>query len=145
MRERERVSVKFTKPSLAQQSFKDECDINNIMARYERTGMIEHVNTYQGQYGDFIGFPDYHEAMNAVKEAENMFMTLPSSIRERFDNNPETFLAFAQDENNQDEMIRLGLIPAPRPPSSMPSSVEDAPAKPVKPKATAQKEATSDD
>lgn len=145
MRERERVTVKFTKPSLAQQSFKDECDINNIMAKYERTGMIEHVNQFQGQYGDFIGFPDYHQAMNAVKEAESMFMTLPSSIRERFNNNPETFLAFAQDENNQDEMIRMGLIPAPRPPSSMPSNGEAAPAKPVKPKAKAQADTTSEE
>lgn len=134
---RERVQVTFTKPSRTQQSFAAECDINNIMARYERTGVLEHVNTYQGNYGDFIGFPDYHQAMNAVREAETMFMTLPSSIRERFANSPEAFLQFAQDEANHDEMVRLGLIPAPRPPSSLPSSVEDAQAKPVKPKASA--------
>lgn len=130
-RERERVTIKFTKPSMTQQSFKDECDINNIMAKYERTGIVDHVSQFQGQYGDFIGFPDYHTAMNAIRQADEMFMTLPSSIRERFNNSAEAFLQFAQDPDNYEEMVRMGLIPAPRP-TLMPSDGEAAPAKPVK-------------
>lgn len=148
MRERERVTVTFKKPSRTQQSFKDECDINNIMARYERTGIVDHLAKYEGQYGDFIGYPDYHVAMNRVAAADAMFMTLPASLRERFGNSAEAFLQFAQDPANELELIDMGLMPR-RPVEAMPSSVADAPAKPVKtePKAKSAepKEASSEE
>jgi len=38
-----------------------------------------------------------------------MFNDLPSSIRSRFGNDPAAFLDFVQDENNADEMVKLGL------------------------------------
>ena len=41
--------------SMTKQSFADECDINNIMKRYIKDGVVNHLNTYQGNYGDFTG------------------------------------------------------------------------------------------
>jgi len=125
---RKRFEKTFTQPSLANQSMKDECDVNVIMRRYEQTGILQHVARVEGRYGDYIGYPDFQEAMNAVTEAQEMFMTLPASIRDRFGNSPEAFLAFAQDENNLEEMTRMGLLP---------SSVADAPAEPEQASASA--------
>jgi len=112
---RVRVAKHFPLPSLAKQSFKDECNINTIMGKYDKTGLIEHLNTHQGQYGDFVGFQDYQTSLNQILEADEMFMSIPSKIRSRFQNDPEKFLQFAQDPENLDQMIEMGLA-RPKPP-----------------------------
>ena len=45
-------SITFTEPSLTRQSFKDECDVNQIVKRYTETGMINHIPRTPAQYGD---------------------------------------------------------------------------------------------
>lgn len=108
--ERSRVSYETRGPSMTKQSMKDECDINNILKGYMRNGIIEHVKTVQGRYGDFASAPEYHDAMNIVVEAQNMFATLPAKIRNRFENDPAAFLDYAQDPSNEAEMRELGLL-----------------------------------
>ena len=39
-------------PSMTKQSFKDECDINKIMAKFQKTGAIEHYAKHAPSYGD---------------------------------------------------------------------------------------------
>ena len=39
-----------------------------------------------------------------------MFMALPSKVRREFDDDPGTFLDFANDPKNTDRMIELGLV-----------------------------------
>lgn len=112
--ERNRVQFKTKGDSLTHQAHKRECDINQIMLKWQKTGVIEHANTYAGRYGDFTNVPnDYHEAMNAVLNAQEMFMTLPSSVRKQFDNDPGQFLDFATDPKNADKMVEMGLAHAP--------------------------------
>lgn len=108
-----RHRLEFPLPSLAKQSFRDEANINNIMARYERTGIIEHQNKFNGQYGDFTSDLDYHGAMNQVIAAQNMFETLPAKVRAKFNNDPGQFLEFADNPENSDELIEMGLASAP--------------------------------
>lgn len=91
------------------QSFKAECDINAIMARYIKTGVIEHTARYAPQYGDFSDVKSYQEALHAVQEADAMFMSLPAQVRAKFDNDAGKFLDFVQDPSNVDEMGKLGL------------------------------------
>jgi len=95
--------------SRAKQSMKDECDINNILRQYQKTGVIEHIRENQGQYIDLPEVPDYQEAMNIVIAAGEAFDSLPGSVRQRFDNNAEAFLSFMDDEANLDESVELGL------------------------------------
>ncbi|AXL14660.1 internal scaffolding protein [Microviridae sp.] len=98
--------------SLTHQSMADECDINKIMEKWQKTGILDHTNTFEGQYGDFTDVPsDYHDAMNQVLEANDMFATLPSSIRKKFMNDPGQFLDFVENPENREEMQKLGLIP----------------------------------
>lgn len=97
--------------SRAKQSFTDECDINQIMAKYQHTGLLDHVVTYGGSYADMPSNLDFHESMNLITEAQELFQSLPSSIRTRFQNSPEAYLAFCSDDANADEMRSMGLLP----------------------------------
>lgn len=116
--EQVRPVKEFRRPSRTKQAFRDECDINNIMRRYEKDGLIAHVARVNGSYGDFTDPPSYQEALNKVISAQDMFMTLPAKLRFRFGNDPQQFLAFVQDEANAEEMYALGLAvkKAPEPP-----------------------------
>ncbi len=96
---------------MAKQSFKDECDINNIMDQYRRNGIVDHVSEYAGQYGDFGNSVSFHEASNEVASAKSMIMSLPSNIREEFQNDPAQFLDFVSAEENWPAMQEMGLVP----------------------------------
>jgi len=102
-------TIKFSKPSLTKQSFRDECDINNILRKFNVTGQLP-TGSVQPQYGDFSGITDYQSALNAVMAAQDSFLALPAKVRARFDNDPAFFVEFASDEANKDEMKALGLL-----------------------------------
>lgn len=92
----------------AKQSFKEECDINRIMAKYQKTGAVSWLTKHEGSYGDVSSF-DFLDAQLVVAKAKEMFADLPSSVRSRFSNDPAEFLFFMQDTGNAEEAIRLGL------------------------------------
>ncbi len=127
------------------QSFAEESNINLIMKKYEKTGMLDHLNKYDGKYGNFIAAPDYHTAMNQIRSAGEMFMEIPASIRSKFDNDPAQFLKFAQDPENFEAMKKMGLAkempdeevvsepPTPAAPPEAPTPPGDAPKPPADP------------
>lgn len=92
----------------AKQSFKQECDINFIIEKFQTTGAITHFNTRQPQYG-YAEAVEFREALDIVKKGQDLFASLPSSLRSRFENDPAQFLEFVQDPANGDEMVALGL------------------------------------
>lgn len=99
-------------PSLTQQQFKEETDINYIIDLYTRTGVLPQSNITP-QFGDFTHATDYHSALNLVKASEMTFMSLPAALRARFGNDPGQLIGFLNDSENRDEAIRLGLVDAP--------------------------------
>lgn len=103
-------AIEFTEPSQTKQSFKASCDINNIMVKYVKTGVFDHVRQYQGQYYD-ANPTDYHEAMNIVVNAQQMFDDLPAKARDYFRNDPANFLQFFEDnpEDGPELLYELGL------------------------------------
>ncbi len=103
-----RVQVAFPDDGRAKQAFRDECDINKIMAKYVKTGAVSHMNRFAGEYG-FATSVDFHEAMNVVSQGESMFAELPAVVRGRFNNDTALFLEFVQDPENVEEMVSLGL------------------------------------
>lgn len=124
-----RQSILFPEKTMAKQSFKEECDINTIMAKYQKTGLIEHVQNVQAQYGDFTSVTDYQLSLNQVIAAQAAFEQLPARVRERFLNDPSRLMAFLEDDKNRDEAVRLGLIePSPPPQPEAPSGASEAPA-----------------
>lgn len=110
--ERVRFQTDVGKESMTKQSHKAECDINNIMKRYQKTGVLSHVNEVQPVYGDVPAI-EYREALEAVMKAEEMFNSMPGSLRREFDNDPAQFLDFVQNEKNLDRMYELGLAVKP--------------------------------
>lgn len=97
--------------TMTQQHMAEATDINNIMKKYEATGLLDHLNQYQGEYGDFTVMPDFHTAMNKIKDAEEMFLTIPASIRDKFENDAGKFVEFASNPENLDELREMGLAP----------------------------------
>lgn len=106
-----RRPVMNTEPSMAQQHFKDECDINQIMARYQRTGILtDNPGSLRPLFGDFSNVSDFQSAQNAILDVNDSFMSLPSSIRARFNNDPGYLLEFLAKEENRGEAVSLGLV-----------------------------------
>jgi phage internal scaffolding protein len=102
------VCPEFT---LAQQNFKDECDINYIVRQFGLTGELP-GKPLSPQYGDFTGVLDYHSAVNAVLAAQDDFMELPAQLRSRFNNDPAELIDFLANEENREEATKLGLVAA---------------------------------
>jgi len=111
-RSTKRLQTVISGESRTKQQFKEECDINTIMKKFEKTGLINHIKE-GGTYGDFTNVSDYHAALNQVIEADEAFMTLPASTRKKFDNDAAKMIAFLDDSKNDEEAIKLGLKPKP--------------------------------
>jgi len=124
---RYRVPKVIEGESMTKQSFKKECDINHLLRNYRKTGMIEHLARFNGDYSDLTDVPTYHEAMNKIIAADEAFSLLSSDIRKRFSNDPGEFLAFVSDESNLEEMYDLGLANRPDPAPAPPEPVPDVP------------------
>lgn len=121
-----RIQIEFPTEGRTKQSFKDECDINRIMARYQSTGQLPNMAELAPQYLDVTGL-DYQEHQNFIAGANTLFNELPSSIRARFANSPAEFLDFCSQEKNRPEMAEMGLLrpkpaaPVPEPPPAAPN------------------------
>jgi phage internal scaffolding protein len=109
-------------PSLTQQQFAEESDINTIVDRFMKSGVLPEPSTMP-QYVDYEGVFDFQTAMNVVRQADENFMRMDARVRSRFDNSPQKFLEFFADPDNRDEGRRLGLLmPAPEAASGTPDA-----------------------
>ena len=124
-------------PTLTQQSQALETDINEIARRFGLTGQLPD-NVRQPQYADFEEVFDFHSAQNAIAMAQTSFNRMPPDVRARFNNDPQEFLAFVEDDYNLEEAKKLGLVKAkaaegPNGPSPAPSTGAGPNAAPVVP------------
>lgn len=104
------VAIAFPPDSeYTDQSFRDEADINTIMARYQSTGEMPVLNEMDGQWLDVTEM-DFQRHMDFILDAQALFDQLPSALRDRFGNDPGAFLGFCSDEENRSEMAKLGLL-----------------------------------
>jgi len=105
-----RDDVDFTgDPGMTRQEFADECDINTIMERYEKTGVVSHVNKAQPVYLDTSLYRGLQASMDAFKEAQQAFLALPAKVRKEFDNDAQAFVDFAVNPENVERMREWGL------------------------------------
>jgi len=116
-------------PSLCRQEFAEECDINNLMKRYEGhvVGGPGNLPPMEPVYVDFASAPQtLMEFMDLQMEAERAFMSLPAVVRKEFDNDAMQFVEFASNSDNLDKMREWGLAP----PAKAPTAPADAGAVP---------------
>lgn len=116
----EKPGITFQQPSMTVQSFKDDADINCIIARYQNTGILVDPTvpvSRTPQFGDFSDMPSFQEAQNVIVAATNAFYALSSKVRERFGNNPAAYFDFVRNlkEGSDEyvEAINLGIIVKP--------------------------------
>lgn len=109
-----REGWKSSVPSMTQQQFKDEADINYIVSMYDSSGVMP---TFHGDgqpaqpvFGDFASLPDNAQEMyNRMIDAKNNFDSLPLEVRKRFNYDPSAFLDFVDNPENLDELVAMGL------------------------------------
>lgn len=88
------------------QSFKEECEIANILVRATVDPTI--LNQRNGQYGDFTKAPKtLAEAQNIILKIKDEFFNLPVETRKEFNNSPEQYIAAYGSESWQKA---LGLV-----------------------------------
>ena len=99
-----------------QSKFYRETEINSILGRYAKTGILGKgpgLGSTPPQFGDFTNGSDYHDSQNKIQSAQQAFQGLPSHLRNHFDNDPGKLLEFIGDPENRDEAVSLGLIEQP--------------------------------
>jgi len=126
---RKKVVTLNDKPSKTDQQWKDDCDVNYILRKYRKTGVITHVARQAGHFSDVSDIPDLLQGYERVKSAKDAFMELPAMLRNKFDNSMEKMVTWLQDPANEAEAIDLGLRPKKQPDMSIPKPVEPPAAK----------------
>lgn len=97
------------RPTQVQQHFLESCDIDVIMRKFKKTGVLPQVQKIP-QYGDFSNVGSYQEALQKINSVNETFSSLPARVRDSFNNDPGKLLDFLSDSNNQARAIELGLI-----------------------------------
>lgn len=106
---REKKPFFTTGETMTNQESKEECDINNILAKYNKTGVLPTLIKQNPIYGDFSEALDYQQSLEVISKAEMQFKALPAKARDKFQNDPVKFLEFVHDPKNAKEMEELGL------------------------------------
>lgn len=93
--------------SKTQQQFAEDADVNNILKRCVRTGVVDAgvgENPPEHLFADVVHYQalDYQQALDMITEAEEEFMSLPAAVRRRYEDNPIKFL---QAINDGDEYL----------------------------------------
>jgi len=97
-------------PSLAVQSQEPQSNINNIVKAFGLTGKLP-VLPNLPEYGDFTDAPtDYRDALNRIEAAEAAFMTVPATVRAKFDNDAAIFFD-AVHKATKEQLAEWGLAP----------------------------------
>lgn len=102
------VGHRNDEPTMTQQHFQDECDINTILAKFVKTGILDNIGP--GVYADLGNATDYLTSLETVRRAREIFEELPSHIRKEFGNDPARYLDFVYDPANEEKGIELGLF-----------------------------------
>lgn len=97
-------------PSLAQQQFAEDTDINVMLERFKVTGQLPQ-STRQAIYGDFSEVGDFRQAMDRLRAAQAAFLSVPVEIRQQFGNDPGAFSEFCLDKSNLPKLREWGFAP----------------------------------
>lgn len=89
-----------------------EHDINKLISKYQKTGMLPVTNGREGVFIDVSNFGDFFESQNRVNDLLNSFNQLPSKVRRRFRGNPQEFVEFCMnmDDVKMAEAKALGML-----------------------------------
>lgn len=110
-------------PSRTRQDFAKDCDINVLMAHYEKNAVMPPINGKEPSYFDASGVPDFREALDIAREASEAFMRVPAAVRKELDNDVHRFVEYCNDPANKEQLQKWGLV-EPEPVAQAPMRVE---------------------
>lgn len=117
------VSEKNDSPTMTQQHYKDECDLNQILARHRVEGELNAMQLRQllaqsamgadsarvPRFEDVSDLPDLSYIKKSFIAASRAFAHLPIQARVAFGNNPEVFYSAMTDKSQHGKVRDLGL------------------------------------
>lgn len=119
-------------PGLTEQHHARACDINTIMAKYVKTGVIEHIKRYEPTFGD-VSETDFSKSMQVVAQVCSEFEELPAFARDHY-GTPEKYLEAVSSPEGLEELRslrpkgdRYDQDGSPKKPSQEPSESPEAP------------------
>lgn len=106
--------LEFHEPSLTQQQFKDECEIESLLKAHNLSQVMGIMNNHGQQplYGDVSEIPDFHVSQNHVARATEYFEGLPSDVRSRFNNSLSEFLTTLNNPDAREALTEMGVLKA---------------------------------
>lgn len=111
-------------PTMTQQHYKDECDLNQILARHKGAGELSAIQMRQllaqsaavtptsprlPQFADYSNLPDFSEIKRSFIKASRAFAEVPVNVRMQFGNNPEIFYNVLTDPKQHQRLRDAGL------------------------------------
>lgn len=103
-----RTCLTSKKPSLTDESFRDECDITLMIERYRKNKIPP--KTVSVSYGYSPTPEDMQNAQLMLAEVKSSFEALPSDIRDEFKNDVSAYLDYISDEKNLKDIYERGLV-----------------------------------
>lgn len=94
--------------SMTQKHQAKDTDINVIVARFGVTKTLP-LRLNALNIGAFEDVFDFQSAQNALVSAKRAFMSIDADLRARFHNDPQKFMDFCLDKDNEVELRKLGL------------------------------------
>lgn len=116
--ESERTALYCADPSKTKQEFKDETDINVILARFTRTGETPPVILPE-HFADLTNRTTYFDMASAAADANELFYLLPASTRAEHLNDPTRWadaVVQALEQGNRESLEKLGIATSPAAP-----------------------------
>lgn len=96
----------------AKQEFKDDADINRILARYRQAGVEVTAGAHQLNprlFGQDTGFKTYADAHEALEAAKVEFLRLPPEIRLELGNDPARYSELSTEDGLRRVVERIGV------------------------------------
>ena len=88
--------------SMTEQHHARACDINTIMTKYLKTGVVDHINKYEPTYGD-VSEADFKKSMDLVAAVKSEFQDLPAYVRAEI-GDEATYLSLMQTDEGVSQL-----------------------------------------
>jgi len=112
----------FTEPTITQQHFKSEVNINNIIAKFNRTGILGDGEKAVPRYADVSLFGDFSQCQARIQEGKNAFQELPLEVRKLAGNDPARLWDVLQNPENREILVNAGVLEPRKKPESQKDS-----------------------
>jgi hypothetical protein len=89
------------------QAFKDQTDINKILAKAATGQTITHLAKHEAAYGDFSDYEDLLTAHGRLQRGQRIFDELPGEVKREFHQDPGRFFAYVNDPENVGRLHEL--------------------------------------